>query len=126
MEEFNTIETAMELFRRVNGLGVNNCIFICFTDTSSEAMKYGAFGAVGGAVGAIAAFSSGAVDGMNKKSDGYLINWTENGLGIIPLNANGVMLTLTPAKLQADLSSYFFVSNNQIQSIIVKNFNIFN
>lgn len=36
------------------------------------------------------------------------------------------MLTLTPAKLKADTSSYFFVSNKQIESVVVKNFNIFN
>ena len=63
---------------------------------------------------------------MNRKSDGYLINWTEKGLGIIPLDATAVMLTLTPAKLKADTSSYFFVNNEQIESIVVKNFNIFN
>lgn len=40
--------------------------------------------------------------------------------------AKGVMLTLTPAKLKLDISSYFFLSNDQIESIVVKNFNIFN
>lgn len=130
MEEFNTKEKVEELFRSVNGLGENNCIFLCFIDTNREGLKYGALGALGGFVGgAIAgavAFSSGVVDGMNRKSDGYLINWTENGLGIISLDATGVMLTLTPAKLKADTSSYFFVSNEQIESVVVKNFNIFN
>lgn len=130
MEEFNTKEKVEELFGSVNGLGESNCIFLCFIDTNREGLKYGALGALGGVVGgAIAgavAFSSGLVDGMNRKSDGYLINWTENGLGIIPLDATGVMLTLTPAKLKADTSSYFFVSNEQIESIVVKNFNIFN
>lgn len=130
MEEFNTKEKVEELFESVNGLGENNCIFLCFIDTNREGLKYGTLGALGGVVGgAIAgavAFSSGVVDGMNRKSDGYLINWIENGLGIIPLDATGVMLTLTPAKLKADTSSYFFVSNEQIESVVVKNFNIFN
>lgn len=105
MEEFNTKEKVEELFGSVNGLGESNCIFLCFIDTNREGLKYGALGALGGVVGgAIAgavAFSSGLVDGMNRKSDGYLINWTENGLGIIPLDATGVMLTLTPAKIKS-------------------------
>ena len=134
MEEFDTKERAEELFRNVNGLGEKNCIFICFLDTNREGLKYGALGALGGVVGGAvvgaaagaAAFSSGVVDGMNRKSDGYLINWTEKGLGIIPLDATAVMLTLNPAKLKADTSSYFFVNNEQIESIVVKNFNIFN
>ena len=130
MEEFNTIESAEELFRSVDGLGENNCIFTCIMDTNREGLKYGAMGAIGGAIGGAiagaAAFSQGMIDGMNRKSDGYLINWTEKGLGIIPLDAKGIMLTLTVSKMKADTSSYFFISNDQIQSIVVKNFNIFN
>lgn len=130
MEEFNTIENVTELFRSVNGLGESNCIFLCYIDTNREGMKYGAMGALGGAVGgAIAgamAASSGIIDGMNRRSDGYLINWTESGLGIILLDTKGIALTLTPAKLKVDASSYFFVDNEQIESIVVKNFNIFN
>ena len=129
-EEYKEIIKREELFKSVDGLGENNCIFLCFIDTNREGLKYGALGALGavggGAIAGVAAFSSGIVDGMNRKSDGYLINWTENGLGIIPLDATGVMLTLTPAKLKADTSSYFFVSNEQIESIVVKKFNIFN
>lgn len=127
MEEFKTIENAEELFRGVNGLGENNCILVALKDTRREGIKYGAMGAVGGAVGgAIAgAFASGVIDGMNRRSDGYLINWTEKGLGIIPLDATGLMMVLTASKLKADVSSYFFVSNDQIDSIVVKNFNFF-
>lgn len=48
MEEFNTKEKVEELFRNVNGLGENNCIFLCFLDTNREGLKYGALGADGG------------------------------------------------------------------------------
>lgn len=133
MKEFNSIEKAKELFESVNGLGENNCIFLCFYDTTREGIKYGALGAAGavggavaGAVAGAAVFSSGAVEGMNREYVAYLINWTEKGLAIIPFEAKGVMLTLTPAKLKLDISSYFFLSNDQIESIVVKNFNIFN
>ena len=46
MEEFNTKEKVEELFRNVNGLGENNCIFLCFLDTNREGLKYGALGAI--------------------------------------------------------------------------------
>lgn len=46
MEEFNTKEKVEELFRNVNGLGENNCIFLCFLDTNREGLKYGALGAL--------------------------------------------------------------------------------
>lgn len=126
MEEFNTLEKVQNLFRSVNGIGNRNCYFICYRNTTKDAMKYGAFGAVGGAVGAIAAASTGIVNGMNGDSDGYLINYTENGLAIIPLDTTGVMLTLTPAKLKPNLNAYFFLRNEEIESIVVKKYNIFN
>ena len=70
MEEFNTKEKVEELFESVNGLGENNCIFLCFIDTNREGLKYGALGALGGVVGgAIAgavAFSSAQTKDMLK------------------------------------------------------------
>ncbi len=145
MEEFNTYEKAEDLFRRVDGLGENNCIFLSYTDTAKY-MKSNGFlvtigvvgcviggimaGAIGGAiaggiVGAIACFTGGA-SSANKKSDGYLINWSEKGLGFIPLKATGAMLLLSPEKLKADTASYFFLGYDQLESISIKNFNIFN
>lgn len=126
MEEFNTLEKVENLFRSINGIGYRNCYFICYRNTTKDGMKYGAFGAVGGAVGAVAALSTGLMDGMKKDSDGYLINYTENGLAIIPLDATGVMLTLTPAKLKPNLNACFFLKNEEIESIVVKKYNIFN
>ena len=68
MDEFNTKEKVEELFKSVDGLGENNCIFLCFIDTNREGLKYGALGALGavggGAIAGVAAFSSGIVDGM--------------------------------------------------------------
>ena len=36
MDEFNTKEKVEELFKSVDGLGENNCIFLCFIDTNRE------------------------------------------------------------------------------------------
>ena len=125
MEEFNTLEKVKSLFDEQNCNGNTNCYFICYRDTTKDGMKYGALGAVGGALGAVASFSQGALDAM-EKSDGYLFNWTEEGIGIIPLNYKGVMLTVNPSKMEAQKDSYIFINNEDIDNILVKNFNIFN
>lgn len=134
MEEFNTIEKVEELFRNVNGLKNSNNFFLTYVDTKKSAMKYGLLGGAAGALGgavvntvsAVAATTSGIADGMNRKSDGYLINYTEAGLGMIPLDAVGIMLSWDPTKLKADVNAYYFIENKDIANIIVKNSSIFN
>lgn len=131
MEKFDTIEKAIGLFNSKNLLGNENNIFLAYRDTTKEATKYGVLGgvlggAVGGAiVGAIAAFSEGALEGM-QKADGYLINSTESGLGIIPLKYNGVMMTANPSKMEPEIENAVFATNEDIQTLTVKNYNIFN
>lgn len=123
--DFKTNDGVVNIFRNLNCLGMDNCFFVTFRDTNSEAFKYGAFGAIGGAIGAAAAFSEGMVQGM-QNYDGLLINQTENGLGIIPLTTQGVQLVLSPDKMVANTDRFFFIPNQYIASISVKNFNIFN
>lgn len=131
MEKFNTIDKARSLFESKNFVGNDNCIFLAYRDTTKESMKYGALGgvlggAIGGAiVGAVVAFSQGAVEGM-QKADGYLINSTESGIGIIPLKYNGVMMTANPSKMEPQMENMIFVKNEDIETLTVKNFNIFN
>ncbi len=124
--DFKTNEGVMEIFRNLNGLGTENCIFVAFKDTTKQGMKYGALGgAVGGAIAAAAAFSSGVIEGL-EGFDGLLINQTESGLGIIPLKNKGIQLMLNPDKMEAQIDKYSFIPNENIEEIIVKNFNIFN
>ena len=123
--DFKTNDGVVNIFRNLNCIGMDNCYFVTFKDTNSEAFKYGAMGAVGGALGAAAAFSQGMVDGM-QNYDGLLINQTENGLGIIPLVTKGVQLMLNPDKMEANIDRFFFIPNQYITSITVKKFNIFN
>ena len=134
MNNFKTLEGAMEMFKNNNCLGTENCIFATFKDTNADGMKAGAAGAIGGAVGgAIAAFASGMASTLQDGSlqnlngfEGMLINQTENGLGLIPLNVKGVQLMLNIDKMEADPSKFVFVSNDNIEEITVKKFNIFN
>ena len=107
MEEFNTIEKAKELFRSVGDESEEKCIIFAYYDTTKETMQAGIVG------GAFA--GAGAIGGV-----------TNNGIGIIPLDNDGIMWSFSSAKLKPNLSSYFFISFEQIQSIIVKDLNIFN
>lgn len=131
MEEFNTLEKVTNLFKNMDCVGNKNCYFICYRDTTKESIKYGAIGgalggALGGAIaGAINSFSTECVNGM-EKFDGYLFNWTDTGIGIIPLKYKGVMLTVNPSKMQTQIDKYRFIKNEDIESIIVQKFNVFN
>lgn len=137
MEEFNTIDKAEELFRSVGDVSEKKYMFFAFYDTTKEAMTAGVVGGALGGAGLIGGAIAGAVVGatkrnsniaeeVNKRRDGYLLKWTSSGIGIIPLNNDGVMWSFSSAKLKVDLTSYFFVSNEEIKNIIVKNYNVFN
>lgn len=123
--DFKTIEGAMEIFRNLNCIGNDNCIFVTFKDTNREGFKYGALGAVGGAIAGAAAFSNGMLNGI-EGFDGLLINCTELGLGIVPLKSNGVQLVLKVEKMEPQLDRFVFISNENIDSIIIKNFSFLN
>ena len=124
--DFKTLEGAMEIFKSLNCIGNENCIFVTFKDTNREGLKYGALGAVGGAIaGAAASFSNGMLEGI-QGFDGMLINLTEAGLAIIPLSQKGVKWTMNIEKMEPQLDRFVFVANENIESIIIKNFSFLN
>ena len=123
---FKTLEGAMEIFKSLNCIGNENCIFVTFKDTNREGLKYGALGAVGGAIaGAAASFSNGMLAGI-QGFDGMLINLTETGLGIIPLKSKKIQLTLKIDNMEPLLDRFVFVANENVESIIIKNFSFLN
>ena len=123
---FKTIDGAMEIFKSLNCIGNENCIFVTFKDTNREGFKYGALGAVGGAIaGAAASFSNGMLAGI-QGFDGMLINLTETGLGIIPLKSKKIQLTLKIDNMEPLLDRFVFVANENVESIIIKNFSFLN
>ena len=123
---FKTIDGAMEIFKSLNCIGNENCIIVTFKDTNREGFKYGALGAVGGAIaGAAASFSNGMLEGI-QGFDGMLINLTEAGLAIIPLSQKGVKWTKNIKKMEPQLDRFVFVANENIESIIIKNFSFLN
>ncbi|MBQ9318111.1 MAG: hypothetical protein IJR82_00565 [Bacilli bacterium] len=130
MNDFKNYDGVVNLFRSVNCIGKENCFFVTFKNNNREGLKYGALGAIGGAVGAgiaaaVSSFSSGVLQGI-EAYEGLLFNQTEMGLGIIPLSQNGVQMFLNVDKLEAHPERFVFIPNQYIESIVVKNFNIFN
>ena len=57
---------------------------------------------------------------------GLLINETENGLGMFYLNLDKFTLKLKLEDLKIMPNSYFFIPNENIKKITVKNYSIFN
>lgn len=118
---FNTTEGAMELFRKVNCIGSDNCIFTMYKDPNVDAAKYAMFGAVGAVV-------NGLAEGMQKgleKEQALLVNETEAGLGIIPLKSK-MQMVVNISKMEPQIDKYVFIPKEKIESITIKDFNIFN
>ena len=120
MEEFNTIEKCLELFKSVNCIGEENCIFVTYKDATRST---GPTGMLGGAVGA---FAGGMINGMEYPYDGLLINKTENGIGMFLLKQPGVVLTYKLEKMEIQKDQFIFYKNEDIKNISVKKFALLN
>ena len=126
MEEFQTIERAFDLFRNQNCVGNQNCIFVTIKDYNHASSKMGVAAGVGGLLGAAISSQMGKKDAFQDMAyDGFLINKTESGIALIPLNAQGVMWKSTPEKLVAYPACFFF-RFDEIESIKIKNFALIN
>ena len=126
MEEFQTIDRAFELFRNQDCIGIQNCIFLAYKDSNHAGKKMGVAAGVGGLVGAAIASQIGKKDAFKDMSyDAFLINRTESGLALIPLNAKGIMWTNSTEKLMASPACFFY-NYCEIESIKIKNFALIN
>ncbi len=126
MNDFKNYDGVVNLFRSVNCIGKENCFFVTFKNNNREGLKYGAMGAIGaGIAAAVSSFSSSMLQGI-EAYEGLLFNQTEMGLGIIPLSQKGIQMFLNVDKLEARPECFIFIPNQYIESIVVKNFNIFN
>lgn len=105
MEEYNTIEKVKELFNNAGCVGNENCYFVAYKDFQK---------------------SSGMVNGMEYPYHALLINQTENGLGIFYLNPEKFSFKVDFAKLKVSTDTYNFIKNEDIKSIEIKNWAIFN
>lgn len=105
MEEFNSIEKVKGLFEGVNCTGNENCYFVAYKDSAKNA---------------------GMVKGMEYPYEALLINQTENGLGVFYISQPGLVLTQNLAKMELVKDSYFFIKNEDVKEITVKNWALLN
>lgn len=116
MEQFNTIENVKDMFQKVNGIGKTNCYFLGYVTTPTSAAVLG--GAVGGII-------AGMKANAENQCQAYLINQTENGIGLIPLNStSGTLLSYKPDKLIATPERFTFINQNDIASVKIKRANL--
>lgn len=117
MKEFNTLEAISNLFEKVNCKGNENNYFISYVTAPTSA------GLLGGAVGS---FAAGAIVGAENKCDAYLVNQTENGIGLIPLNSSGIPgLSMSgPDKMTINIDGYYFINKQDIKKLTVKRANL--
>ena len=127
MDDFSTYQGACAIFSKVNSLSEKgNCIFGAIVDQSKSAsftgsmIGEGAFGAVGYVVGGILGQER---DQRISRIYDYLFvlfNFTENGVGIMPLSGGG--LKINPEKLKPSYDGFVFYYYQELAGITAKNY----
>ncbi len=137
MNQFDTLENVKELFKKVDCIGEENCYFCSSKKMNNTiyviifiAVFFGTF-LFGILVGMILAVVIAFLIEMFRKKDdktpeGYLINQTEKGLGLIPLKygsssdrRNAMMVGAKAEKMIPQLDDFIFIKNENITDIKV-------
>ncbi len=127
MDDFSTYQGALEVFRRVNCVGEReNCIIGTIVDLSKSSEANGAIAGMS-ALGAVGYIVGGALgrDRDLRTSRIYdfmfaLINFTETGVGIIPLQGGG--MKVNPEKQSPFYEGFVFYYYQEISDISFKNY----
>lgn len=127
MDDYSTYQGALEIFRKVNCVGeVENCIFGGIVAlTKSERFKAAA---IGKTVLGPAGFTVGNAIGRERdlsvsKIYEYahvLFDFTENGVGIMPLA--GSKVTINPQKSQPDYDGFIWFNYKELSNISIKKY----
>ena len=119
MNEYNTLEKCLELFKSVNCIGKENLIFFAYKDTA-KATKPSMLG------GAVGAFAGGMVNGAEYPYDGLLINKTEKGIGMFMVKQPGIPFTYKLEKMELQKDNFIYYDNKDIKDIKIKKFALLN
>ena len=123
MEEIYDINGVYNLFKSYNLVGNENCIFYMVNEDPIN-LKEIATGVVLGVALNAAGLSVIGVQGNNennnsvKKFAGYLVNQTEKGIGLIPLETDKPTDAIQYMKIVPD--SYMFIEQKNIKNIKVE------
>lgn len=120
IEQIYDINGAYDLFRTYNGLANNNCIFYALYEKPITPAEIAASILLVGAVNVAGGSIIGVNPGGGKFYPGYLINQTEYGIGLIPLEPAGFTTQYPINKMKVVPNSYTFIEQKNIKKISVK------
>lgn len=150
VEDFCNLEKVTNIFQSVNGLGNTNCIIVALDQeynpssqsllATNSTIAGAKIGGIGGAVagGIVGSAIQNSINEQLKKSIeslknpelaiffdksticGWIINFTERGIGFIPLTDNKKFIVNLRESI-ANPDSYVFVENQYIKGIELKN-----
>ena len=119
IETIYNINGAYDLFKNYNGLGNNNCIFYALYEKPITPAEIAASVLLVGALNSVGASVIG-VQPSNNFYPGYLINVTENGIGLIPFEPSCFTTQYPINKMKIVPNSYIFINQEKIRNISVK------
>lgn len=121
IEEIYDINGAYALFRSYNGLANNNCIFYAASEGPITAKKIAKAALIVGAVHAAGGSIIGVQPQGNKTYSAYLVNQTEYGIGLIPLENTSNLVFPLINNMKIVPNSYIFINQNNIKNVTIKN-----
>lgn len=120
IEKIYDINGAYEVFKAYNGLANNNCIFYAVYEKPITPAEVAAAALLVGAVNAAGMRIIRVKLGDSGFFPGYLINQTENGVGLIALEPTSLTPQFSVNKMRIVPNSYVFINKANIKSIRVK------
>ena len=127
MDDLSTYQGALDIFRKVNCVGEReNCIIGTIVDYSKSSestasmIGLGTLGAVGYVVGDVIGRERDLRTGRIYDFFYALLNFTETGVGIMPLQGGG--LKIDPQKLSPCYDGFVFYYYQELSEISSKNY----
>ena len=127
MDDFSTYQGALNIFRNVNCVGqTENCIIGTIVDYSRSSeftasmAGYGALGPAGYVIGNMLGRERDERISRLNSFIFALLNFTEFGVGIMPLQGGG--LKINPERLTPCYDAFFFLYYQELSGIKAKNY----
>lgn len=127
MDSFSSYQGAFDVFKRVNFVGEReNCIIGAIVDQSKSA-EFTASMIGNGLLGPVGFFAGQEImrerdARLSKFNDFFfvLLNFTEKGVGIMPLN--GIPFKIDPEKMEPRYDGFIFFNKEEVLGISSKNY----
>lgn len=125
IEDWNSYEKALSWFEQANCKGEENCVFHAYRDLGKHILASHLIGEVAGDIAEFASrIAFNEIDKMLNDLENYLyylVNETEKGIAIIPIESNG----LSYKKAKPLPEKCVFIPKEAIQKIQLKNYTLF-